>query len=198
MKQKLHELMLAALRSADDIDWSRAAVDSSTNRSVGGGEDTGPNRTDRGKPRSEHHIIIDGHAVPLEVQLSAASKPDVMPLVPLLTNLPRVTGKIGHPQSQPNARNGDRGYDSEQVRELLGWPGINLFLCRRGTSNGKGLGKLRYVVARPLILLHQQRRLRTRYEPRKDIKDSSFWQQAWYAFMCVECFVGRFLDKKTH
>jgi transposase len=34
--QRLHELLLAKLREADRIDWSRAAVDSSHVRAVGG------------------------------------------------------------------------------------------------------------------------------------------------------------------
>ena len=85
-------MLLAELRSSGEIDWSRAEVDSSTIRAVGGGEDTGPNSTDRGGPGSKHHVVVDGHGVPLEVQLSAANKPDVMQLVPLLANLPQVTG----------------------------------------------------------------------------------------------------------
>ncbi len=36
--QKLHELLLAKLREADQIDWSRAVVDSASIRAVGGGE----------------------------------------------------------------------------------------------------------------------------------------------------------------
>ena len=40
--QKLHELLLAKLREADQIDWSRAIVDSASIRAVGGG---GKNRT---------------------------------------------------------------------------------------------------------------------------------------------------------
>lgn len=35
--QKLHELLLAKLRRADAIDWSRAIVDSASVRAVGGG-----------------------------------------------------------------------------------------------------------------------------------------------------------------
>ena len=34
---RLHEVLLAELHEADRIDWSRAAVDSSTVRSLGGG-----------------------------------------------------------------------------------------------------------------------------------------------------------------
>ncbi len=40
--QKLHEVLLAKLREADEIDWSRAVVDSASIRAVGGG---GKNRT---------------------------------------------------------------------------------------------------------------------------------------------------------
>ena len=36
--QALHELLLAELNAADRIDWSRAAVDSSSVRALGGGE----------------------------------------------------------------------------------------------------------------------------------------------------------------
>ena len=35
--QRLHELLLAKLREADQIDWSRAIVDSASIRAVGGG-----------------------------------------------------------------------------------------------------------------------------------------------------------------
>src|SRR5437763_5394945 len=44
---KLHQFLLAELRAAGKIDWSRAAVDSSSIRAVGGGKETGPNPTDR-------------------------------------------------------------------------------------------------------------------------------------------------------
>ena len=36
--QNLHEMFLAKLREADQIDWSRAVVDSASIRAVGGGE----------------------------------------------------------------------------------------------------------------------------------------------------------------
>jgi transposase len=166
----------------------RAAVDSSTIRAVGAGEDTGPNPTDRGRPGSKHHVIVDGHGVPLEVQLSAANKPDVKQLVPLLANLPQVTGKVGHPQSRPKALYGERGYDSEQVRELLRWLGIKPFLAKRGTSHSSGLGKIRYVVERTLSWLHQQRRLRVRYERRSDIHQGFLSLAA--GLICFHVFLG--------
>ena len=41
--EKLHEVLLAKLRAADEIDWSRAIVDSASIRAVGGG---GKNRAE--------------------------------------------------------------------------------------------------------------------------------------------------------
>jgi len=75
---RLHEVLLAELRSADKIDWSRAIVDSSSVRAVGGGEKTGPNPTDRRKLGSKHHVVTDGQGVPLQAELSGANSHDVL------------------------------------------------------------------------------------------------------------------------
>jgi transposase len=40
--QKLHQLLLAKLREADQIDWSRAIVDSASIRAIGRGGKNGP------------------------------------------------------------------------------------------------------------------------------------------------------------
>ena len=45
--QNLHELLLAKLREADQIDWSRAVVNSASIRAVGGG---GKNRAQSYRP----------------------------------------------------------------------------------------------------------------------------------------------------
>ncbi len=62
---QLHRVLLSQLNAADGIDWSRAAIDSSTSRSPLGGEATGPNPTDRRKLGTKHHAIVDGQGVPL-------------------------------------------------------------------------------------------------------------------------------------
>jgi transposase len=47
--QRLHELLLARLHGADLVDWSRAAIDSSHVRAVGGRKD----RPEPGRPRAQ-------------------------------------------------------------------------------------------------------------------------------------------------
>lgn len=168
---KLHQVLLAELRSIDKIDWSRAIVDSSSVRAVGGGEKTGPNPTDRRKLGSKHHVVTDGQGVPLQVELSGANAHDVTHLLSLVTRIPPVRGKPGAPRSRPDAVYGDRAYDSQPHRTLLGWLGIAPFLARRGTEHGSGLGTIRWVVERTLSWFHQFRRLRTRWDRRADIHD---------------------------
>lgn len=185
---ELHQRLLDELRAADKIDWSRAAADSSSVRAVGGGEKTGPNPTDRRKLGSKHHLIVDGHGVPLEVQLSAANTPDIKQLLPLIANLPAVRGKRGHPRSRPDKLYADRAYDCEPARSILRWLGIKPFLARRGTEHGSGLGKVRYVVERTISWLHQQRRLRVRYDRRKDIHQGFLTLAA--SLICFHTFIG--------
>jgi transposase len=55
--QELHAMSLAELNGADQIDRERALIDASFAEAPGGGEDTGPNPTDRGKSASEHRLF---------------------------------------------------------------------------------------------------------------------------------------------
>lgn len=185
---KLHEALLAELRAADKLDFTRAAVDSSTVRAVGGGAETGPNPTDRRKLGSKHHLVVEKQGVPLQVQLSGANQPDINQLLPLVANLPAVRGKPGHPRSRPDELYGDRAYDSEPVRGILRWLGIEPFLAKRGTEHGSGLGTIRYVVERTLSWLHQQRRLRVRYDRRDDIHQGFLSLAA--SLICFHTFLG--------
>ena len=58
----------------------------------------------------------------------------------------------------------DRGYDSEPLRALLRWLGIEPHIAKRGTPHGSGLGKIRWVVERTIAWLKGLRRLRMRYD----------------------------------
>jgi transposase len=180
---QLHQLLLAELNAADDIDWSRAIVDSGSVRAVGGGKETGPNPTDRRKLGTKHHVVTDGNGVPLEVQLSGANEHDINRLLPLIVNIPRVHGKPGRPRSRPDSVYADRAYDCQPARNILAWLGIKPFLAKRGQEHGSGLGKYRWVVERTIGWFHQLRRLRVRYDRRDDIHYGFFKLAA-----CLICF----------
>ena len=96
-----HRLLLAELQEADKIDWSRASVDSSFCRALGGGEDTGRNPTDRGKLGSKHHAVVDGQGVPRSATVTAANVPDVVALLGVVDAIEPVPGQVGRPPPRP-------------------------------------------------------------------------------------------------
>ncbi len=82
----------------------------------------------------------------------------------------------------------DKAYHSKvrvaQQRARGGFP----LLPERGKPQIAGLGKLRWVVERSLSLLHQFKRLRTRWERRGDIHEAFLALAA--AFVCQRKLVN--------
>jgi len=52
------------LGDLDALDWSRASLDSISIRAKRGGEQVGPNPTDRGKAGSKYHVLVDRSVSP--------------------------------------------------------------------------------------------------------------------------------------
>jgi transposase len=157
---RLHEALLAELNAADEIDWSRAVVDSGSVRALGAGEESGPNPTDRAKPGLKHHVLTDANGVPLVVDISGADVPDVNLLMTLVYSVPAVRGKPGRPRRRPGKVQGDRAYDSQPHRRELRRMRIEPVLAKRRTGHGSGLGVYRWVVERTISWLHNFRKLR--------------------------------------
>jgi transposase len=177
---KIHGVLLARLRGAEKIDWSRALIDSSMVRAAYGGGATGPSPVDRGKSGSKHHVITDANGVPLTCSVTAANRNDISEMAPLVNQLPEVAGKPGYPRRKPDALQGDLGYDSEPHRWGLRLMGIEPILPEKGFDDDSGLGETRWPVERTLSWLHQNRRLRIRYERRPDI------HQAFLTLGCIK------------
>src|SRR3954463_3680436 len=108
---RLHALLLAELDDAGKIDWSRAAVDGSFARALGGGEDTGPSPVDRGKKGSKHHAVADPHSTPLGATTTAANVPDVKALPEVVDAVPVVRGKRGRQKRRPKKLYADPAYE---------------------------------------------------------------------------------------
>lgn len=168
----LHQVLLQALEDADRIDWSRGAVDASFARALGGGEETGPNPTDRGKPGSKHHLLVDAHGLPLNVTTTAANVPEVNELVDLVDTTPEVATPAGDFRETPDVLYGDRGYDSEPHRQAMRQRDIEAQFAKRRTAHGSGLGVYRWVVERTVSWLHTFRRLRLRTDRNGDVQDA--------------------------
>ncbi|SOY75400.1 transposase [Cupriavidus taiwanensis] len=137
-----------------------------------GGRKTGPNPTDRSRPGSKHHILVDANGVPISAILTGANRNDVTQLLPLVDAIPPIRGVRGRPLQKPKVIYADRGYDSEPHRQRLRERGIKPVLAKRRTEHGSGLGKFRWVVERTQAWLHNFRRLRIRFERRADIHEA--------------------------
>jgi transposase len=165
----IHFAVLDWLARGGRIVWSRAVVDSCSLRAVYGGEQTGPNPTDRAKRGSKRHLICDGRGVPLAVRLTGANRNDSQEALAFVDAIPRLHGERGRPRCRPRRLLGDRGYDTETIRHGLRVRRIHPVLAKRRTKHGYGLGRWRWVVERTFAWLHQFRRLRVRYDKRADI-----------------------------
>ena len=160
--ERLHEVLLAELQEADKIDWSRAVVDSTHARALGGGEKTGKNPTDRRKLGTKHHLVTDAQGIPLAVKITGSNVHDVREMLPAVDAIPEVRGKVGHPKKRPAKLYGDRAYQSAEHSRQLRKRGILPRIAQRGTEHGSGLGIYRYVVERTVSWLHSFRKLRLR------------------------------------
>ena len=126
--------------------------------------------------------MVDANGSPLAVTVTAANRPDVLEIIPLVVDIPEVGGKPGRPRQRPDELYADRAYDSDPVRKILRWLGIRPKIARRNTEHGSGLGVYRYVVERTLGWLHNFRRLRIRYD-REAMMQTAFLQAA----CCLIC-----------
>jgi hypothetical protein len=100
---QLHRLLLAELRHAELLDWSRAVIDASHVR-ASKGEATGASPVDRARPGGKHHLLCDAAGIPLAVSLTASNAHDVTQLLPLVGAIPAVAGTRGRPRQRATPR----------------------------------------------------------------------------------------------
>src|SRR5919112_4380411 len=74
--QAFHHALLDRLGPAGRVDSSRGSLDAASLPAKAGGAATGPNPTDRGKPGSKRHLVVDRQGIPLAVLLTAANVHD--------------------------------------------------------------------------------------------------------------------------
>ncbi|MDP9365456.1 MAG: IS5 family transposase [Chloroflexota bacterium] len=191
--ERLHRTLLDWLGDAASVDWSRASVDSLSVRAKKGGEQTGPNPTDRGKAGSKYHLVVDRNGIPLAVRLSAANAHDSTRLLSLVDAIPPIIGprgRPGRPRRRPAKLHADKAYDSSELRRALRARGITPRIARRGIDSSERLGRHRWVVERSLAWVLGFRRLGLRYERRADLLQGLLHLAC--ALICL-----RFLDPAT-
>ena len=125
--------------------------------------------------------MVDGAGVPLACAVTAANRHDVTALLATVAACPLPSCGAGG--RLPSRLLGDQAYDSAGHEAIRRWLGIEPVFAQRGREHGSGLGQERYVVERTIAALHQNRRLKVRYEKRSDI------HLAFLTLACIKvCF----------
>ena len=106
-----------------------------------GGEKTGPNPVDRGRPGSKRHLLVDGNGTPLVALLTGAQVHDSKVFEELVDGVEPVKGPSGPPRKRPEKLHADKGYDYERCRRFLHRRGIKARIARRGVESSQRLGR---------------------------------------------------------
>ncbi len=92
--EKIWRVLLDELGLADEIDWSKVAIDSCSVASAFWGAKTGPNPTDRGKNGSKRHVACDGQGTPLAITHTGANVHDSQVAIPLIDAIPPINVRV--------------------------------------------------------------------------------------------------------
>ncbi len=99
------------------------------------GDETGINPTDKGKPGTKRHIVVDRGGIPLVSHLSGANRHDSMLFERLVRAIPPITAVRGGRRKRPEKLHADKASDIPRCRQFLGRRGIKCRIARKGISS---------------------------------------------------------------
>lgn len=157
---KLWRAGLLAFEELKGIDWSWLSMDGCMTKAPLGGEKTGKNPTDRGKRGVKRSLLVDSRRVPVGLAVDGANRNDFELLRQTLESLP-----VARPRADALAPQGlclDKGYDDDEVRQILKEFGFRAHIRARGEEaraiqKEAGYKARRWVVERTHIWLNRFR-----------------------------------------
>jgi putative transposase len=149
------------------IDWTWQAMDGVMTKAPLGGEQTGPNPTDRAKRGVKRSVLTDGHGVPLGIAVDGANRPDMKMVEATLESIP-IEQPVPTPDS-PQHLCLDAGYDYDAVRDTIEEWGYTAHIRSRtqeaqDKAHVPGYRARRWVVERTHSWMNRFRRLLIRWE----------------------------------
>lgn len=123
------QLVLETFDRVIGLDLEHLTVDGCCVKAPCGGDNTGPNPTDRGKSGQKRSVLTDGNGLPLGVVLAGANRHDS----PLLESTLQCLGRFGFFLPETIRVDLDAGYDSGVTRELLETMGCEWKISPKGT-----------------------------------------------------------------
>ena len=97
-----------------------------------GGEKMGKNPTDRGKQGVKRSLLVDGEGIPVGVAIAGANRNDMKLVAATRESIPE---EAARPEPSPETHQGrcmDKGYDYDEVRELVEEFGFTAHIKARG------------------------------------------------------------------
>ncbi|MBN8749646.1 MAG: IS5 family transposase [Variovorax sp.] len=127
------KLWKAGLRAYDrlkGIDWSWLAMDGCMTKAPLGGGKTGKNPTDRGKIGTKRSLLTEGRGIPIGLAVEGANRNDFKMARQTIEGIPVRRPKPT--KARPQGMCLDKGYDFDEVRELLAEFGFTAHIRPRG------------------------------------------------------------------
>ncbi|GAA1866458.1 IS5 family transposase [Brevibacterium marinum] len=112
---RLEQIVLEAFDQVIGLDLTHLSVDGCCVKAPCGGDNTGPNPTDRGKSGQKRSVLVEGHGLPIGVVLAGANRHDS----PLLRPTVECLSRFGFFLPERIRIDLDSGYDSQVTRNLL-------------------------------------------------------------------------------
>jgi transposase len=149
------------------IDWAWLSMDGAITKAPLGGEDTGPNPTDRAKSGVKRSLLTEGHGVPLGLAVKGANRHDMKLVRETVESI--VVERPEPTVEEPQGMCLDKGYDFQEVRDTLDEFGFTAHIRSRGEEIkelAKEAGKKarRWVVERTHSWMNRFRRILIRWE----------------------------------
>lgn len=112
------------------IDWEWQSMDGAMTKAPLSGKKCGPNPTDRAKQGAKRSLLTEGHGIPIGLAIEGANRNDFKMTKETIASIP-----IKRPQPTQEKPQGmclDKGYDFDEVRDVLKAFGYTAHIRVRG------------------------------------------------------------------
>jgi putative transposase len=153
------------------IDWNWLSMDGAMTKAPLGGEKTGPHPTDRATGGVKRRLLTEGHGVPVGLAVDGANRHDMKLVRATLNSL--VVARPEPTAEHPQGLCLDKGYDYQEVRDLLEEFGFTAHMRSRGAEaqaikTVAGQKARRWVVERTHAWLNRFRRILVRWDKKPE------------------------------
>jgi transposase len=168
---RLWQAGVAQFDELKGLDWVWLSMDGAITKAPLGGDDTGPNPTDRAKSGVKRSLLTEGHGVPLGLAVEGANRHDMKMVRQTIASL-----VVERPEPTPEHPQGvclDKGYDYQEVRDILVEFGFTAHIRSRGEEakalkQEAGTRARRWVVERTHSWMNRFRRILIRWEKKPE------------------------------